>query len=222
MAVALNDPRRADARGWGEMWSPGAPPRTDMVPLIIDGIPFVGGVHPKIHELAEVLLLECVERGYRIRDVPRQTWGFAWRAIRGTVATPTNHSSGIAFDVNSAVNWLGREDGGDIPAWMPNLFNEYGWRWGGDYTGRKDPMHFEFMGTPNDAAALTIKAKEELMALSPEEKATLKRAEAFLDAVTGPLKPGKDSATATGAGERVARATLAVERDAKDPDGVAH
>lgn len=194
-----------------------------MVPLSIGGIAFVGGVHPKIHDLFEMLYVESVERGYRIRSVPTQTWGFAWRAIRGSSPpTPTNHSAGVATDVNSAVNWLGRADGGDIPRWMPDLFNRYGFRWGGDYSGRKDPMHFEFMGTVEDAAEMTAKAEEELMALTPEEKATLTRAERFLDALTGPLKPGKDEATAAGAGERVARSVLAFERDAKDPDGVEH
>jgi hypothetical protein len=193
-----------------------------MVPLVVDGIEFIGGIHPQLHDLAEILWLSAVADGYRLLRSPTQTWGFAWRPIRGTTSTPTNHSAGTALDANSAVNWLGRADGGDVPRWLVDRMNRYGWRWGGDYIGRQDPMHWEFMGTVQDAAELTTQAEEEFMGLSAEEKAELKRVTAFLDALTGPLRPGKDVATATGAGKRVAKATLGFERDHADPDGVEH
>ena len=40
-----------------------------------------------------------------------------------------------------------------MPDWVPReIFNPYGWAWGGDYTGpRKDYMHLEFLGTPAQA-----------------------------------------------------------------------
>jgi hypothetical protein len=31
-----------------------------------------------------------------------------------------------------------------MPAWVVAAFKRQGARWGGDYRGRKDPMHFEF------------------------------------------------------------------------------
>lgn len=221
--VNLSDPRRADARGWGAMWSAGAARRTDMVPLEVAGVSFVGGVHPRLHELLEIVWTEGIARGYELKAQPTQTWGFAWRAIRGSTS-PSNHSSGTAVDANSAFNWLGRSDGGDVPRWLVELFNRYGFRWGGDYSGRKDPMHWEFMGEPDDAEILTKEARAEFGEddLTPDEKATLKRLRTFLDAVTGPLRPGSDEATAKGAGERVARAVLEVERTEEDADGVEH
>lgn len=182
--VNLNDPRSATERGWGRMWTPNTAPRRDMVPLVVEGVPFVGGVHPELHELLAVLWSEALDRGYKLREKPLQTWGFAWRPIRGTEVysggavvggVPTNHSAGTAVDANSAVNYLGRTDGGDVPKWLVDLFNDYGFRWGGDYTGRQDPMHFEFMGTTADAKRLTEKARKELvdMALTDDQKDAL-------------------------------------------------
>jgi D-alanyl-D-alanine carboxypeptidase-like protein len=220
--VDLNDPRRADARGWGPVWSATGARRTDMVPLIVDDVSFVGGVHPRLHDLLKIILISAVADGYQLKRDPTQTWGFAWRPIRGSLTVPTNHSSGTAIDINSAYNWLGRADGGDVPQWLVDRFNRYGFRWGGDYVSRPDPMHWEAMFEVGEVDRLTTMAEEEFMGLTPEEKEDLKRATAFLDALTGPLKPGTDRATAAGAGERVAKAVKAFERSIADPDGTEH
>jgi peptidoglycan hydrolase-like protein with peptidoglycan-binding domain len=41
---------------------------------------------------------------------------------------------------------------------MPDLWNAYGFRWGGDYNGKKDSMHYEFLGSVSEAASMTQKA----------------------------------------------------------------
>jgi D-alanyl-D-alanine carboxypeptidase len=112
---------------------------------------------------------------------PDSDLGFGWRAIRGSTSVPTNHSSGTATDADSKFNWLGHADGGDVPRWLVEMFNRYGFRWGGDYSGRKDPMHWEFMGAVEDARTLTERARAEFGEddLTPEEKATLKRLKTF-------------------------------------------
>jgi D-alanyl-D-alanine carboxypeptidase-like protein len=208
------------SRGWG----PGFPNCSyqAMVPLEVDGIRF-GSVRREVHDLAEMLITETIRRGYVYHRSPQQQWGYNCRAVRGSTA-PSFHSWGLALDFNSATNWLGRTDGGDIPSWMVSLWHDYGWGWGGNYTGRKDPMHFEYGRTPADAVRDTQRARDNLGGddVSPEDEETLRRAKAFLDAVTGPLKPGKDAATAAGAGSRVARSTLAVEQEHPDPNGVDH
>ena len=43
----------------------------------------------------------------------------------------------------------------DMPDWMVALWKSKKFRWGGDYRNRKDAMHYEFMGTPDDARQLT-------------------------------------------------------------------
>lgn len=86
----------------------------------------------------------------RIEDLKEPVlddWGYAYRPIRGYVSGLSNHASGTAIDLNAT----------DHPLEVDHTFTAkeqaairerlklYGGtiRWGGDYSGRKDPMHFE-------------------------------------------------------------------------------
>lgn len=51
------------------------------------------------------------------------------------------HSYGAAIDLNSEAYPLGSTKVWPYP--VIAAFKLEGWRWGGDYSGRKDPMHFE-------------------------------------------------------------------------------
>ena len=68
---------------------------------------------------------------------------FAYRLIRGSSAL-SNHSFGIAIDIAPTGNALGVTKG-KMPAFAVKAFKDQGARWGGDYKGRKDWMHFEFV-----------------------------------------------------------------------------
>jgi hypothetical protein len=72
-------------------------------------------------------------------------WGYCYREIRGSSTALSNHSSGTAIDLNATKHPLGKA--GTFPlqkvAMIQALARKYGLRWGGDYTGRKDEMHFE-------------------------------------------------------------------------------
>lgn len=77
---------------------------------------------------------------------PAHSWGFAARPIRGSAET-SNHSSATAVDFNAPAHPLGK-----VNTFTPaqraairRILNDLGGvvRWGGDYTGRKDDMHFE-------------------------------------------------------------------------------
>lgn len=74
-------------------------------------------------------------------------WGYAFRPIRGQSTGFSNHASGTAMDLNATRHPLGKQ--GTFRrmqatrirtrlAWMRGVI-----RWGGDYNGRKDEMHFE-------------------------------------------------------------------------------
>ena len=73
-------------------------------------------------------------------------WGWAWRAVRGQTSGLSNHASGTAVDLNATRYPLGRMV---MAAWRKAkirarlLLYAGAIRWGGDYEGRKDEMHFE-------------------------------------------------------------------------------
>lgn len=65
------------------------------------------------------------------------------RYIRGSTTKWSNHAYGAAIDLNAEDNGFGKGHG-NIPLPVIEAFKRQGARWGGDYRGRTDPMHFEF------------------------------------------------------------------------------
>lgn len=154
---------RADARGWGPGW-----PRCqyDKWKTVTTPRGVRLSVHRDLAELVLLLIRETERRGYLLRA--GQCWGSACRSIRGS-SSPSNHSWGLAIDINAPANPMTSRLVTDMPGWMPNLWNSYGFRWGGDYSGRKDAMHYEFLGTPADAKTYTEKARRELGGLEEDD-----------------------------------------------------
>lgn len=64
----------------------------------------------------------------------------------------SNHAFGAAIDINADDNGFYKGHG-NIPTPMIAAFKAQGARWGGDYKGRTDPMHFEFCesGEPRES-----------------------------------------------------------------------
>jgi len=72
-------------------------------------------------------------------------WGYCFRNVRGSTDKLSNHSSGTAIDLNATKHPLGKI-GTFPPEKVPMiraLAKKYGLKWGGDYKGRADEMHFE-------------------------------------------------------------------------------
>jgi hypothetical protein len=89
-------------------------------------------------------------------DAVADDWGYAERPIRGAT-TLSNHASGTAIDLN-ATRWaLGSDPSVNLnSAQIDTVHRIVGAtggvvRWGGDYTGRKDPMHFEINDNRTEA-----------------------------------------------------------------------
>jgi D-alanyl-D-alanine carboxypeptidase len=150
----------AKARGWGD---PGGPLRKKIA------IAFerkhiitikVGGVKVRCHRGIAPLVAEGVRRslalGYKF-DKVKDDWGYANRYIRGRVGILSNHAWGLAIDWNATKNPMtsnGRVVT-DMPPAVVAAWTTLGFAWGGNYKGkRKDAMHYEFMGTPAQAAAI--------------------------------------------------------------------
>lgn len=66
---------------------------------------------------------------------------FNYRLIRGS-SSISNHSFAIAIDIMPTGNELGKVKGA-MPKFAVDAFKAQGFKWGGDYKGRKDWMHFE-------------------------------------------------------------------------------
>lgn len=86
-------------------------------------------------------------------------WGYASRNIRGSTTSVSNHASGTAIDLNAPEHPLGTAPSRSLsPAQIATIHRILAEadgviRWGGDYTGRQDPMHGEL-----NAAAAAVKA----------------------------------------------------------------
>ena len=96
---------------------------------------------------------------------------YVFRANRNNPAALSNHARGIAIDLAPDENpnrqaWV--DDGRHLPRFVVEAFKQEGWRWGGDFSGTKDAMHFEAVfdqhhdqqpvpaPKPSDAAVVTV------------------------------------------------------------------
>jgi hypothetical protein len=138
-----------ETRGWGPGWP--TVRTADMRQLSW----ITGSVHKDIHVLMDLLCAETVRRGYRIRR--DWSWGYANRPIGGT-QRPSMHSWGLAIDINAPTNPMRRPLTTDHPAWMRQLWADYGFTWGGHWS-TPDPMHYEFRGTLAEARVQTDRAR---------------------------------------------------------------
>lgn len=148
-------------RGWGDPGDPNGTTRernierawrAENIQVIeVQGIRLAA--HKLVAPLFKTFINELCSGGYRL-DRTADDWGYANRDVRGAPGVKSNHSWGLAVDLNATTNPM-TNDGllhTDLPPNVSQLAAKYGFRWGGDYSGRKDPMHFEFMGTPEDAS----------------------------------------------------------------------
>lgn len=79
---------------------------------------------------------------------PNDDWSFAYRSVRAG-ASLSNHASGTAVDLNATQHPLGTSPTANFTAGQRSAIRRIlsdadgVFRWGGNYSGRKDPMHFE-------------------------------------------------------------------------------
>lgn len=152
---AFSYAHNADSRGWGSGWPKCGGASGNIVTVLAGNSGAKFAVHRRISRLVDLLVDECARRGYDF--LKAQCGAYNCRPIGGT-SKPSNHSWGLALDINWQLNPFVSTLHTNIPVWMRNLFEEYGFAWGGNYSGKKDAMHFEFMGTPAQADQMTDKA----------------------------------------------------------------
>ena len=84
-------------------------------------------------------LNELESTGYKINSIG----GYALREKKG-IGGISQHAFGNAIDINPGKNPWGSSKT-DMPDNISKIAAKYGISWGGNWRGRKDPMHFEFM-----------------------------------------------------------------------------
>lgn len=160
----------ATDRGWGIPDHPrgDAYRKAHIVNVSVGGV--VLPVHNGIRFLVEGFLTQITSApiGYQLDHV-RDDWGFCYRPNRNNPKVLSNHSWGLAIDLNATIN-PNTHDGKvhtNMPPSVIEAAHTWGLSWGGDYHGlTKDPMHFEYLGTPADAMRLTASIQKFLAAAS--------------------------------------------------------
>ena len=164
----------ARERGWGDCRKPDF--RKNNI-VSVKG----GGVKVNVHkdlDLQTICFLTELEnlhgKGSLARDA--DDWGWNFRPIRGYEAKYkstkserylSNHSWGVAIDVNSRTNPMGPKKTTFKEKETRALCFKYGFSWGLDYQGaRKDAMHFENLGTAADARRRKAELARQLKALA--------------------------------------------------------
>jgi hypothetical protein len=148
----------ANGKGWGAGWRTCTAINSGQMAQFTTARSktlIAGGIHRNVVQLFGLIANEIERRGYMFH--PGWCWGASCRQIAGT-NTPSNHSWGLAIDINAPTNPYTSSGQHDIPDWAFALFRQYGFGVGADYNGKKDWMHVEFMGNPSDAAIMTALA----------------------------------------------------------------
>lgn len=88
--------------------------------------------------------------------ISRTAGTYCHRKISGS-SRWSNHAFGGAIDIDSARNGFNTGKGTQ-PTLLTDAFDSVGFRWGGRYKGRTDPMHYEACddGSPHPVALLDI------------------------------------------------------------------
>lgn len=125
------------------------------------GVSFPGGL--RRGDVATVLLWLAAQFHARVEPLTLGwCWGYNFRPIRGA-SKLSNHSSGTAVDFNAPRHPLSKR-GTFTPAQVATirqLLAELDGvvRWGGDYDGRADEMHFEVVGAPIAVARVAARLR---------------------------------------------------------------
>lgn len=106
----------------------------------------------------------CKWYNSNIETITREhSWAWAYREIRGSSTQLSNHSSATAIDLNAPKHPLGKSGtftSSQVSKIRGKLKTYNGAiRWGGDYSGRKDEMHFEINVSPSKLKSIVSNLK---------------------------------------------------------------
>jgi hypothetical protein len=113
-------------------------------------VPFAGGLTISVHQRALLAFQQAAANlnasGSYYATRGGETYGFTSRTVSGTRSI-SYHAMGAAVDVNSRTNPAHASALlTDMPPWYVDAWKRAGFCWGGDWIGKKDPMHLSWMG----------------------------------------------------------------------------
>lgn len=127
-------------------------------------------VHKELADIFKLFCALCPAKGFPLEKIA-DDWGYNFRPIRGyedeyrstgSLRYLSNHSWGSAIDLNATQNPM-TSDGvvhGNVPKEVIGVAFGLGISWGGYYSGkRKDPMHWEWLGTVQEAREKTAQLR---------------------------------------------------------------
>jgi len=124
------------------------PKQIDVVSFKVGSVSFPNGV--KAGDVHTVLNYVATQFGKTVEKLMSPgCWGYDYKKIDGSNSL-SNHSSGTAIDLNAPHHPMGSSGtfGTKAKTAIHKIIADCDGvvKWGGDYTGRKDEMHFEIVG----------------------------------------------------------------------------
>ena len=111
--------------------------------IVTQAVPIIGRMTCNRLMFSQLIgaLNEIVAAGLGDTIHPGQYEGCYWPKLIEDSDHLSMHAWGLAFDINVPTNQ--RMTHGDQDPRMVAIFKKWGFRWGGDWKGTPDPMHFE-------------------------------------------------------------------------------
>ena len=140
-------------------------------PLVVAGEPFMPGVRDN-DDVFTVLQYVAVQLHARVEPIvaagwhQADDWGYSYRPNRNDPNSLSNHSSGTAFDYNATRHPNGVPTRNTWSSAQIDVVHTilaevaHAVRWGGDYTGTPDSMHFEINVNAATLAGVAARVRE--------------------------------------------------------------
>lgn len=137
-------------------------------PLVVEGVAFVPGI---VDDDAVAAVLGYVAEQFHRRVEPLRNpgcWGFSYRENRNNPNALSRHSGGIAIDANAPAHPNGVPTARTFTqtqiAEVHRILAEVDHvvRWGGDYTGTPDAMHFEINADRTAVQAVAARLEDDM------------------------------------------------------------
>jgi len=162
-----------DGLGWGDQVTTELEARANCVSFDLGGRNFMVNRH--VAHLFRGFLSDLLATGYRYDTGQLDDWSFAWRTIRGSTAKSMH--CGFAIDLDALQNALGSTET-SFPPGIGKMAARWGLKWGGEWVGRPDPMHFEVALTPAELERFQLPTVEDDMYDKDAEERLFARIEA--------------------------------------------